>query len=173
MLNRILFIFILVIPCQVGCTQENENAYSSDTESVESTIRTLYDVISGTKEEQRDWDRFRHLFIKNARLIGSAYTREGEFDYRNMTPDEYINANSPFFERQDFFENELSRTTNEYDHIVQVFSTYELKFFKEGQTAARGINSIQLINARGRWWIVSLMWEQEAKQHPIPEKYLN
>jgi hypothetical protein len=35
----------------------------------------------------------------------------------------------------------------------------------------RGINSIQLMNDGRRWWIVSVFWEAETPQTPIPKKY--
>ena len=35
----------------------------------------------------------------------------------------------------------------------------------------RGINSIQLIFDGRRWWIVTIYWEHESPEHPIPAKY--
>jgi len=37
----------------------------------------------------------------------------------------------------------------------------------------RGINSIQLFYDGSRWWIVSIYWQQESPEYPIPEKYLS
>ena len=36
----------------------------------------------------------------------------------------------------------------------------------------RGINSIQLFYDGSRWWIVTVYWQHESAEHPIPEKYL-
>jgi hypothetical protein len=36
----------------------------------------------------------------------------------------------------------------------------------------RGINSIQLFYDGHRWWIVSIYWQHESPQHPVPENYL-
>jgi hypothetical protein len=36
----------------------------------------------------------------------------------------------------------------------------------------RGINSIQLFNDGKRWWILSIYWQHESKQHPLPKEYL-
>ena len=35
------------------------------------------------------------------------------------------------------------------------------------------LNSIQLWNDGKRWWIVSVFWQAETADNPIPEKYLN
>ena len=39
------------------------NQYKDDVISIDSIIDALYDVISGEKGEERDWDRERYLFI--------------------------------------------------------------------------------------------------------------
>jgi hypothetical protein len=41
-----------------------------------------------------------------------------------------------------------------------------------GNQFQRGINSFQLMFDGERWWVVSIMWEAEAPNRPIPEKYL-
>ena len=38
--------------------------YNKDVESVDTIIKALYEVISGEKGEERDWDRFRNLFVE-------------------------------------------------------------------------------------------------------------
>ncbi len=36
----------------------------------------------------------------------------------------------------------------------------------------RGINSIQLLNDGGRWWVVSVFWDAERPGLTIPSEYL-
>jgi hypothetical protein len=36
----------------------------------------------------------------------------------------------------------------------------------------RGINSIQLFYDGARWWIMSICWQHESPEHPVPENYL-
>ena len=43
--------------------------YEEDTESVDSIIAALYASISGDAGEQRDWDRFRNLFVEDAKTL--------------------------------------------------------------------------------------------------------
>jgi hypothetical protein len=36
----------------------------------------------------------------------------------------------------------------------------------------RGINSIQMVRKDGRWWITSIIWDEETGAGPVPAKYL-
>ena len=37
----------------------------------------------------------------------------------------------------------------------------------------RGINSIQLFYDGTRWWVLSVFWDNERPDQPIPEQYLS
>jgi hypothetical protein len=51
--------------------------YQNDVSSEDAIIKALYDVISGPSTQNRDWDRFRNLFTKEARMISSTYHHAG------------------------------------------------------------------------------------------------
>ena len=79
----------------------------------------------------------------------------------------------PILEGQGFFEREVARRTEQFGHILHAFSTYEARHKAEdAKPFLRGINSIQLMNDGKRWWIVTVFWEAESAQTPLPEKYL-
>jgi len=59
----------------------------------------------------------------------------------------------------------------QFGHIAYVFSTYEGRT-ETDPTVIRGINSIQLLNDRTRWWVVSVYWEAERPDNPLPAQYL-
>ena len=54
--------------------------------------------------------------------------------------------------------------------MVNVFTTYESETGGEKQ---RGINSLQLVYSANRWWIASLIWEDETKENSLPKEYLD
>lgn len=148
-------------------------ANASDVSSIDSIIAALYDVISGPAGKKRDWDRMRSLFIPGARLIPTGKRQSGEIASRVMTVDDYATANSKFLEENGFFEKEVSRRTENFGNIAHVFSTYESRHKAEdAKPFARGINSIQLMNDGKRWWIVTVFWQGEGPDNPLPEKYL-
>jgi len=148
-------------------------ANPSDVASVDSIVAALYDVISGPAGKKRDWDRMRSLFIPGARLIPTGKRQSGEISSRVLTVEDYINGSSKALEEGGFFEKEIARRTELYGNIAHVFSTYDSRRKAEDpKPFARGINSIQLMNDGKRWWIVTVFWQGEGPDNPLPEKYL-
>lgn len=77
-------------------------------------------------------------------------------------------------EKDGFFEKEISRKTDQYGSVVQIFSTYESRrTIKDEKPFMRGINSIQLWFDGKRWWILTIFWQGETPDNPIPDKYLH
>lgn len=147
-------------------------ANPADVATMDSVVASLYEVISGPAGP-RNWDRFRSLFAPEARLIATGVRPTGEVVSRVMTPDDYAQRNGPYFEKNGFFEREVSRRTERFGNIAHLFSTYESRHAKdEVKPFARGINSIQLQNDGKRWWIVTVFWQGEDEKNPLPAEYL-
>ncbi len=148
-------------------------AYPADVASVDAIIRRIYDGISGPAGKKRDWERERALYLPGARLIAVGKRRTGEVVNRVMEIEGYISANSEAMEKEGFFETEIARRTEEFGNIVHVWSTYEARHkADDSKPFMRGINSIQLINDGKRWWVITIMWQAENPDSPLPEKYL-
>lgn len=153
--------------------QNPMDEHSDKVQTLDSTILTLYNVISGEKGEERDWDLFYYLFKPEAKLIPSGKSKEGNIDVRYLSPKDYIESAGKWFVDNGFFEKEIHRSTNTFGNITQVFSTYE-SYHGEKDTIpfVRGINSIQLLNDGNRWWVLNIYWTQESEENPIPKEYL-
>jgi hypothetical protein len=153
--------------------QEKAGKYFGKVQTLDSTIETLYAVISGEKGEARDWELMKYLFHPDAKLIPSSKNEEGIYKARFMTVDDYINSSGNWLIENGFFEKEIHREVNTFGNITQAFSTYE-SFRSEADEVPfmRGINSIQLLNAGDRWWIINIYWTQESEEKPIPTEYL-
>ena len=148
-------------------------ARPADVASVDAIIAALYDVISGPAGKKRDWDRMRSLFHPSARLAAVGVRPTGEIALRSMTVEDYVQTSGPYLEQNGFFEREISQTSETYGGMVHRFSTYESRHTATDPTPfARGINSIQLVNDGQRWWVVTIFWEGERPDNPIPSKYL-
>lgn len=141
--------------------------------SVDGVIGVLYQVISGPAGQRRDWDKFRSLFRPEARLNALGKDREGKPRFNTMAIEDYIRNTGPNFEQNGFFEREIGRVSEQYGDMIHVFSTYESRREEKGDVFSRGINSIQLIQKDGRYWIVNILWNSEMPENPIPAKYLN
>ncbi len=73
---------------------------------------------------------------------------------------------------EDQSENEVARRIETFGNIAHVFSTYASRKTADAEPFARGINSIQLVRQRGRWWIAQITWQEESAALPIPPEYL-
>ncbi len=144
-----------------------------DVQSIDAIISAVYDVISGPASEERDWDRFLSLFAPDARLIPTAQTPDAGVTIRVMSPQTYAERAAGFFKLPGgFFEREIGRKTDEYGNIAHVFSSYASSREGEDEPFMRGINSFQLSRQGDRWAVVSIFWDSERPDNPIPEKYL-
>jgi len=167
-----MLLLVVTIPVIAQQTATPVAARPEDVASEDAIIGALYDVISGAAGEKRDWDRFRSLFAPGARLIPTGKRSDGTRVMRVLTPEDYINTSAPGLERDGFFEKEVRRVSESFGNITHAFSTYE-SFHKRGETTPfmRGINSIQLMNDGTRWWVVTIFWDSERPDNPIPARY--
>lgn len=147
-------------------------AKAADVESIDAIVGALYDVISGAKGEARDFDRMRSLFAPGARLIPVRARQGGGAEARVLGVEEFIGIVRPAFEDDGFFESEIARQTQAFGNFAHVFSTYESRRAKDQTPFVRGINSIQLLKDKDRWWIVTISWESERPGNPIPAEFL-
>ena len=99
-------IFAVVVCCfltTMCAGQTTTKTYLDKVQSLDSTIETLYAVISGEKGEARDWKLFEFLFHPDAKLIPSGKNKEGMYKARFMTPKEYIEQSGSWLEENGFF----------------------------------------------------------------------
>lgn len=148
-------------------------ANPADVESVDAIMRAVYDVISGPAGQKRDWDRFRSLFAPNARLVPTGRRPDGTRVIRTLTVEEYATTIGPQLENGGFFERELGRKTERYGHVVHLMSAYDSKrTLADEKPFARGVNSFQLWSDGTRWYVVTIFWEAETPENPIPASLL-
>ena len=160
------------MPAPATPAQTTPPANPADVATMDSIVAAVYDVISGPAGK-RDWDRFRSLFIPSARLIPTGPRPTGEVGSRVLTVEDYAQRAGASFEKQGFFEREVSRRLERFGSIAHIFSTYESRHAKDdAKPFQRGINSIQLMNDGKRWWVVTIFWQGEDEKNPLPAEYL-
>jgi len=148
---------------QGGSPPQTTAANPKDIETMDAVIDCMYAVISGPAGQKRNWDRFRSLFLPGARLI-LAIVRKGEPPRaRILDVEGYIRRTNPIFEKESFWEREISRKTQTSGKIAHALSTYESRRAMKGKAFQRGVNSIQLFQDGKRWWIATVMWNTERE----------
>lgn len=166
----------VLIYTTMTATRFNIDSIPADTKDVsspEAIVTAVYDVISGSAGQKRNWDRMRTLFVPDAKMIPIGKRPTGESTRRVLTVEEYITSSGPFLEKDGFFETEIGKRTEQFGNMAHVFSTYESKTaVTDDKPFVRGINSFQLWYDGKRWWVITIVWQNETKDTPIPEKYM-
>ena len=145
-------------------------AKPDDVKSIDSILAALYDVISGPAGE-RDWNRFRSLFVPIAHLTSTRKAPDGSVRVHPNSVDDYVRSAGGFFLEAGFFESPIVNRIQTYGNVAQVFSSYESRHAAGEAPFARGINSIQMLNDGKRWWIVSILWDSERPDNPLPKEF--
>ena len=145
-------------------------AKSEDVDSIDHVLVALYVVISGPPGD-RDWNRFRSLFLPGAHLTSVGKAADGSVRVHPNTVDDYVNRSGAYFLKNGFFESPIHSRIETFGNIAQVFSSYESRHALGEAPFARGINGLQLLNDGKRWWIVSILWDEERPDNPLPKEF--
>lgn len=154
-------------------------ARPEDVASPEAIVLAAYESINREAGEPFDWDRFRSLHLPDARLIPNTEQVDGEFRVLTVQGfidwiDGYYAANAPIGGPDDtgFIEEQIHTAVDRYGDIAQIMSTYQKRIPGDDQVLGHGVNSFNLAYGDGRWWIVSIVWDEEVGAGPIPAAYL-
>lgn len=107
-MKKIELIIVLIFLNVTLLAQENSEKYLAKVQSLDSTLETLYGVISGEKGEERDWELFRYLFKPEAKLIPSVKNKEGNFEVKYMSPEDYIATSENGYLRMVFMKKKFT-----------------------------------------------------------------
>ena len=134
-------------------------------------MKAFYESITFPEGKGPDWVRYKSLFASSA--VPCNRTTPGAELVTNL--EGFLDNFSGRIRSgviKSFYEAEISRTTETYGRLAQVFSAYE-KGMNTTDPAkfVRGVNSLHLTFRDGRWWIVSIAWEDETPGNPLPAKY--
>ena len=174
MKTKLASLVFVLFAISTAMAQAPKEADPADVSSVDAIMKAVYDVISGDAGKPRDWERFRTLFHKDARMIPTGKNPQTNVvRATSFTPEDYIKRVEPVFAKEGFYEREKARQTETFGNIAHIFSTYEAFHSLSDKTPfIRGINSFQLMNDGKRWWVLSIYWQAETPDNPIPKKYL-
>jgi hypothetical protein len=141
-----------------------------DVQSIDSILTALYNVISGPAGD-RDWNRFRSLFLPGATLTSAGKDRDGNIRVRPRSVEDYVRGGGSYFAQHGFFENALVSRVETFGNVAHVFSSYESRNAAGEAPFARGINSLELAYDGKRWWIASILWDEERPDNPLPKEF--
>ena len=138
-------------------------------DSIDGVIASLYATVSGPAGREIDWESERQLYHPAARLMRTGVDPEGRSWIRVMTLDDYIEDTRPFFAENDFYEVEIGREVDRFGNVAQVRSVYEARRRPgAAELLKRGVNLIQLYHDGSRWWVLSILWDDERPGSSVP-----
>jgi len=143
---------------------------AEDVKSMDALLHAIYDVISGPAGD-RDWNRFRSLFVPQARFTKAAKEPDGSTAVRLLSVDDFVTVAGNAFRKEPFYESAIANRAQTYGNIAQVFSSYESRHAPGAKPFQRGINSIQMFNDGKRWWVLSILWDEERPDNPLPKNF--
>jgi len=152
-------------------------AGAADGASVDSIVSALYASVSHGPDAEPDWDRMRGITLPVGMFIPPKKPTDDIFTVLDVDAfQERVRKGAAALkakgESTSFFEREVSRHTDCFGNVCQIFSTYEgRKLATDEKPFVRGINSIQLVRDGKRWWIASVVWDTERPDNPIPPDY--
>ena len=154
---------------------ETQPIVSQDVGTIDGILSALYDTLGGPAGEIRDWKRIRTLYHPKAAwhmpVVPSPDGHGVQIVIGSF--DDYKGWTQPWFDKNSFYEREITRRVERFGHIAHAFVTFEaLRSPDDERPFKRGVNSIQLYWDEDRWWILSVLWEDETPDYPLPGKYL-
>lgn len=159
-------IFLLIMTNNI-LNAQTKYPLQKDVSTISGLIDATYDVVSGLKGEQRQWERDASLHHPKA--IYSYKDSDGS--QLTISVNDFHKETEELVMETDFIEYEINREVRVFGNIAQVWSTYETKLKIDGPVERRGINSIQLIYENNRWWIISWVFDKETEGNRIPKSF--
>lgn len=144
-----------------------------DVSTIEGIVQASYETISGGIGVPRQWGRDRTLFAPSVLYISISKDKTGVVKARTSDYQEYLDESDDFLVKQGFTEVELGRKVERFGNVATVLSSYEGKVQLTGKVVTRGVNIFSLYFDGKRWWIQTMLWDEERPENPIPAELLS
>lgn len=145
---------------------------AEDVSTIEGIVKASYETISGGVGVPRQWGRDRTLFAPSVRYISMSKDKTGAVRVRTSDYQEYLDESDDFLVKEGFTEVELGRKIERFGNVATVLSSYEGKLESMGKVVTRGVNIFSLYFDGKRWWIQTMLWDEETPHSPIPAELL-
>jgi hypothetical protein len=147
-------------------------ARAEDVGTIEGIVTASYETISGGVGGPRQWGRDRTLFDPNSRSVSvHVDAKTGAIKTTSMTEQDFADQSDASLVKDGFTERELKHIIKRFGNVATVLSSYE-GTVASGKVITRGVNIFQLYFDGKRWWILSMVWDEERPGNPIPKELL-
>jgi hypothetical protein len=143
-------------------------ARAEDVSTIEGIVKASYETISGGIGVARQWGRDRTLFDPNSRSVAvGVNAKTGSVATHGSSEQEFADEADASMVKDGFTERELKHVIKRFGNVATVLSSYE-GTVASGKVITRGVNIFQLFFDGKRWWILSMVWDEERPGNSIP-----
>ncbi len=167
---------LVLSACGIGALQAQKKVHverpviearAEDVSTIEGIVTASYETISGGVGVPRQWGRDRTLFDPNSRSVAiHVDAKTGAIKTESMTEQDFADRSDASIVKDGFTEREIKHVIHRYGNVATVLSSYEGS--TAGKAVERGVNIFQLYFDGKRWWILSMVWDEERPDNPIP-----
>jgi hypothetical protein len=148
-------------------------AKPEDVGTIEGIVNASYETISGGIGVPRQWGRDRTLYDPDVRFVAiEPDPKSGGIVPLSSSQQDFADHTDAFLVKEGFIERELGHDIHRFGNVATVLSSYEGKVSSTGKVVTRGVNIFQLYYDGKRWWILSMVWDRERPDNPIPPELL-
>ena len=148
-------------------------ARAEDVSSPEAIVKADLECLSGGVGVARQWGRDASLYDPHARFVAMGIDpKTGAVTKHSSNVQEFADQADTSLVKQGFTERELGHEVHRYGNVATVLSSYEGKYESTGKVDTRGVNIYQLYFDGRRWWILSVVWDEEREGNLIPLELL-
>ena len=168
---------LVVLTSALGAPQGEKKAHverpiveprPEDVSTIEGIVKASYETISGGIGVPRQWGRDRTLFDPNSRSVAIRVDpKTSAVTATSMTEQEFADRSDASSVKDGFTEREIKHVIKRFGNVATVLSSYEGSD-ASGTSKERGVNIFQLYFDGKRWWILSMVWDEERPGNPIP-----
>ena len=172
---------ILAMACSAGGTAAQQHTHvdrpviparTEDVSTIDGIVKASYEAISGGVGVPRNWGRDRTLFDPESRSVAvEVDPKTGAITTKAKSEQDFADEADASMVKNGFTERELAHVVKRYGNVATVLSSYEGKT-AAGKIVSRGVNIFQLYFDTKRWWILSMVWDEERPGNPIPPELL-
>jgi len=148
------------------------HARPDDVSSPEAIVRATFDAQSGPVGMPRQWGRDRSLYDPNTISVAAGpEPSTGTLKPRRwISYQQYVDELDAYLVKTGFVDQPLGCVTNKRAYVATVTCGYEAR--EGSKVVERGVDIFQLYSDGKRWWILSVVWDKESPDNPIPPELL-
>ena len=179
-MNRRILALLAALACLLGPVSfagegDTVEPDPDDVRSIDAVVDAYYESLSGDRGDDRSADkkRYQSLFAPFAHVITPTGVGDDGRGVVIARPIDDWMTRYPSKRAESFYEWEILRRTDQFDHMASVFSTYEIsRDHQYAETPDRhGVTQFTLAYMNDRWWIVSLQWSGRIADQPLPQPF--